>query len=78
LNNIPPELLKEAIDLTANILCNLCEKIWKQEKKTKKNGEKAFYSNYYRKEIFLTVQIDEELHYFLRSVNYSLDSYMKE
>jgi hypothetical protein len=64
LDNIPPELLKEDTDLIANILCNLFEKIWKQEK-TWKNGEKAFYSNYQRKEIFLTVQIEEELHYFL-------------
>jgi hypothetical protein len=31
LNNISPELLKEDIDLTANILCNLFKKIWKQE-----------------------------------------------
>jgi sorting nexin-29 len=30
--NIPPELLKESIDLTANILCNLFEQIWKREK----------------------------------------------
>jgi hypothetical protein len=32
LDNIAPELLKEYMDLTANILCNLIEKIWKQEK----------------------------------------------
>jgi hypothetical protein len=35
LENIPPKLLKEAINLTENILCNLFEKIWKQEKFTK-------------------------------------------
>jgi hypothetical protein len=31
LDNIPPELLKEDIDLTADILCSLFEEIWKQE-----------------------------------------------
>jgi hypothetical protein len=34
-------------------------------KKSPKNGEKAFYSNYQRKEMFLSVQIGEELHFFL-------------
>jgi hypothetical protein len=32
LDNVPSELLKEDIVLTANILCTLFEKIWKQEK----------------------------------------------
>jgi hypothetical protein len=31
LDTIPPQLLKDDTDLTANILCNLFEKIWKQE-----------------------------------------------
>jgi hypothetical protein len=56
LDNIPPKLLKEDIDLKVNILCSLFEKIWKQEK-IPKTGGKAFCSNYQRKEIFLTVQI---------------------
>jgi hypothetical protein len=33
-------------------------------KKSLKNGEKAFYLNYQRKEMFLTAQIGEKLHYF--------------
>jgi hypothetical protein len=56
LDNIPPKLLKEDIDLTANILCNLFEKFWEQEK-IPKTGEIAFCSNYQRKEMFLTVKI---------------------
>jgi hypothetical protein len=72
MDNIPPELLEDT-DLTANILCNL-----ENRKRSPKNGEKAFYLNYHRKEMFLTVQIGEELHYFLRSGKYSLESYMKE
>jgi hypothetical protein len=65
LDNIPPKLLMEDIDLTANILCNLFEKKNGNRKQSPKNGEKAFYLNYQIKEMFLTVQIGEELHYFL-------------
>jgi hypothetical protein len=55
LDNIPPTLLKEDMNLTANILCSL--KNLETGKKSPKNGEKAFYSNYQRKVIFLSVQI---------------------
>jgi hypothetical protein len=64
LDTIPPKLLKDDIDLTANILYNLFEKIWKQNKSLK-NGGKAFYLNYQMKEMFLIVQIGVELHYFM-------------
>jgi hypothetical protein len=47
-------------------------------KKSPKNGEKAFYSNYQRKEMFLTVKTGEELHFFLWSVKYSLESSLKK
>jgi hypothetical protein len=63
LDNTPPKLLQEDIDLTANILSNL-KKI-ANSKISPKNGEKAFYSNCQKKEMFLAVQIGEELHSFL-------------
>jgi hypothetical protein len=64
-DNIPPGLLTEDIDLSANILCNLFEKKFGNRKKSLKTGEKAFCSNYQRKEMFIPVQIGEELHFFL-------------
>jgi hypothetical protein len=47
-------------------------------KKFPKTGEKALCSNYQRMEMFLTVQIEEELHFFQRSVKHFLESYVKE
>jgi hypothetical protein len=64
LNTISPELLKDDTDLTANILCSLFGKIWEQEK-IPEEWSKGPYLNYQRKEMFFTVQIGEELHYFL-------------
>jgi hypothetical protein len=60
LDNIPPELLKEAINLTA-----VCLKEFGNRKKSLRSRKKAFYLNYQRKKIFLTVHIGEELHFFL-------------
>jgi hypothetical protein len=57
-----PNLLED-VDLTGNILCNL--KKFGNRKKSLKNGEKTFYLNYQRKEMFLNVQTGEELNFFL-------------
>jgi hypothetical protein len=42
-------------------------------KKSIKNGDKAYYSIYQRKEMFLNVETGAELHYLLCSVKYSLE-----
>jgi hypothetical protein len=64
LDNIAPKLLKEDTDLTANILCNLFETIWKQ-KKFPEEWRKALLFKLPKKNMFLTVQIGEELLFFL-------------
>jgi hypothetical protein len=52
LDNIPPKLLKKDTDLTANILCNLFEKIWKQEK-IPKDWRKCLLFKFPKKRNFL-------------------------
>jgi hypothetical protein len=62
LDSIPPELL--TADLTANIHCSLFENIWKQET-IPEEWRKGLLFKLPKKGKFLTVQIGEELHYFM-------------
>jgi hypothetical protein len=58
LDNTPPKQLQEDIDLSANIFYNLKKKL--ETEISPKNGEKNFYSNYQKREMFLTFQTGEE------------------